>query len=1038
MILNSNSSGMKIKTIIISILIFSSVLNIKAQDSVRFVFNAEHICTYIELDSIKIENITQGRDTILYYPDTVLNYIIYDIDNLFGKTHNQLNVAQNFPNPFNERTRINILVPEADNIIIEVSDLSGRRVTFFEDYFEPGIHEFDFYAGSTNLYALSVISSYGKDDIKMLSLDKEYHTNSRLEYVGSSKIVVSRYFLYDRGDDLRFTGYATPDEELDVDTITTYTLLNSDFLFTYENEVPELPSPIEGVLEVCEDTPDINFSVDSVEGVNYTWIVPDGWELIDGQGTSGISVNVGTESGMIYVIPSNTCGAGEAQLLAVYVQPKITPLFNQLGPYCQGEIPDLLPEVSINGMWGSWDSEISTDEAGYNTYTFTADDACENQGEMEIRIDEDIIPFFDSLGPYCQGHMPDNLPTVSVNGVEGTWNTHLTTYEHGTTEYYFTASNACNTAASIQVIVIEDIIPVFDDYGPYCVGAIPDILPDTSLNEIIGSWDSQIITTVEGTLTYVFTADNVCESQAEVDVLIDPLVEPEFLQLGPYCVDDTPDELPEYSLNGIYGTWDAVISTSSHGFTTYTFTAADACESETTMDIEIVEDIEPLFDQLGPYCVNEIPDVLPTTSNNGIEGTWDSPVSTFFHGVTTYTFTASNACQSQATMDVTVEEEIIPIFNSYGPYCVGETPDILPDTSLNGIDGSWNSQINTTTEGTTTYTFTADNTCATQYEIDITVDEDVIPLFNSMGPYCMGESAETLPVFSLNGISGSWDSEINTSVYGTSTYTFTADNTCQSTSELDIYVIEIPDAPEAGTINPEIYSVEWNWLAVDGASGYRYNTINDLGSSVDNLNSLTYFQTGLICEQDYVLYVWAYNTCETSEPIELNASTEDYSPYSIGDTGPAGGLIFYDKGVCSEGWRYLEAAIEDIEFSTGVYGFPWGCWGTFICGTSAAIGSGDNNTEIIINACLEPVIAATAADEYEYSGYTDWFLPSRGDMNEMFDNLFLNGWGNFASASYWTSTEDLANDAWMKSFPSGFEISNLKADTRRVRAIRKF
>jgi TolB-like protein len=34
--------------------------------------------------------------------------------------------------------------------------------------------------------------------------------------------------------------------------------------------------------------------------------------------------------------------------------------------------------------------------------------------------------------------------------------------------------------------------------------------------------------------------------------------------------------------------------------------------------------------------------------------------------------------------------------------------------------------------------------------------------------------------------------------------------------------------------------------------------------------------------------------------------------YKIGDTGPAGGLIFYDKGNNTGGWRYLEAAPRDL------------------------------------------------------------------------------------------------------------------------------
>jgi len=37
--------------------------------------------------------------------------------------------------------------------------------------------------------------------------------------------------------------------------------------------------------------------------------------------------------------------------------------------------------------------------------------------------------------------------------------------------------------------------------------------------------------------------------------------------------------------------------------------------------------------------------------------------------------------------------------------------------------------------------------------------------------------------------------------------------------------------------------------------------------------------------------------------------------YQIGDTGPAGGIVFYDRGFISDGWRYLEATPASAEFT---------------------------------------------------------------------------------------------------------------------------
>jgi gliding motility-associated-like protein len=75
--------------------------------------------------------------------------------------------------------------------------------------------------------------------------------------------------------------------------------------------------------------------------------------------------------------------------------------------------------------------------------------------------------------------------------------------------------------------------------------------------------------------------------------------------------------------------------------TTYTFTPTDGqCGVVVTMDIEISDEITPTFAEIGPLCQNSTAPVLPTTSLEGITGTWNpANINTAIVGVTTYTFT---------------------------------------------------------------------------------------------------------------------------------------------------------------------------------------------------------------------------------------------------------------------------------------------------------------------------------------------------------------------------------------------------------------
>ena len=91
------------------------------------------------------------------------------------------------------------------------------------------------------------------------------------------------------------------------------------------------------------------------------------------------------------------------------------------------------------------------------------------------------------------------------------------------------------------------------------------------------------------------------------------------------------------------------------------------------------------------YCLNDVV-VLPTTSTNGISGTWSPfPVDTSTMGTTIYTFTpnpTSFPCALPTPLSITVEP-ITPDFSDFS-LCSGDVAPVLSPVSPNGITGIWN------------------------------------------------------------------------------------------------------------------------------------------------------------------------------------------------------------------------------------------------------------------------------------------------------------------------------------------------------------
>jgi len=152
-----------------------------------------------------------------------------------------------------------------------------------------------------------------------------------------------------------------------------------------------------------------------------------------------------------------------------------------------------------------------------------------------------------------------------------------------------------------------------------------------------------------------------------------------------------------------------------------------------------------------------------------------------------------------------------------------------------------------------------------------------------------------------------------------------------------------------------------------------------------------------------------------------------------------GGIIAYilepgDPGYDAGVTKGLVATIADV--SSGAI---WGCQGTTISGADGtALGTGNQNTIDIMAGCADAGIAARLCGDLVEGGYSDWYLPSKDELNKLYLNK--DAIGGFTSNYYWSSTEFSSNSAWVQIFSNGGQYDGSKNTPfpYPVRAVRSF
>ena len=208
---------MKEKMFTILILCFILSGNIFAQrDDLVLSFEAVNESTNapVPLESVFVENLSQSCDTTIYGEKPYL-YLLWTnaIDEFELFSQEGIMLEQNFPNPFNERTKFNLLLKENGNVQIVLYDVYGQVVSSLENKFIRGRHTFEIRTGNTGIYLLRTTSNSVTKSIKLISIS-EGNLQNKINHVTSDDLpdfkqgTVNGNFKFQPGDELKMEATA--------------------------------------------------------------------------------------------------------------------------------------------------------------------------------------------------------------------------------------------------------------------------------------------------------------------------------------------------------------------------------------------------------------------------------------------------------------------------------------------------------------------------------------------------------------------------------------------------------------------------------------------------------------------------------------------------------------------------------------------------------------------------------------------------------------------------------------------------------------
>ncbi len=396
----------------------------------------------------------------------------------------------------------------------------------------------------------------------------------------------------------------------------------------------------------------------------------------------------------------------------------------------------------------------------------------------------------------------------------------------------------------------------------------------------------------------------------------------------------------------------------------------------------------------------------------------------------------------------TVNVNPLPVLSISGSsaICVGQTATLIANgaTTYTWSNASTSSSITSSPAINTSYSLagTSSAGCLSQAfaTSNLTVNPNPTITVNN-GSICVGQNFTINPnganTYTIQGGSSVVNPPSNAiyTVVGTSTAG------CASQAFATSSLIVNPNpiitvnsgsicAGQSFTINPNganTYTIQGGNAVVSPSINTTYTVI---GTSTAGCVSQAYASSTLIINPNPIINI------SGSSPICIGNSATLIPVYSgtvqslsIGQNYQGGKIVYID----GSGQSGLIAAPTDQGSGSFWHGSNSGLTGA----TGVSIGTGNANTNSIIALYGPEQNVARICYDLVLGGYSDWYLPSKDELNQMY--IHRVAIGNFSGNSYWSSTEFSASNAWTQDFSNGNQTSlYTKYNGHNFRAVRSF